>query len=223
MPGCCGPSPANSDPDRYRSVFGAAFSRSVARSYERHGLSGPARRIVRFLEGIPGGLAGATVLEVGGGAGEIQLELLARGAARTTNLELSDGYEEDAARLIARAGVAGRVDRRLGVDLADAPDDVEPADVVVLHRVVCCYPDYERLLGAAAGHARRAIVFSHPPRHPFSRAAIGGFNLLARLTGKSFRAFVHPPEAMAAVVRAQGLDPVTVHRGLAWHVVGALR
>ena len=42
----------------------------------------------------------------------------------------------------------------------------EPADVVVLHRVVCCYPDYQRLLGAAASHAGRLLVFSHPPPTP---------------------------------------------------------
>ncbi len=35
------------------------------------------------------GIQGSTVLEIGGGVGEIQLELLRHGAARTTNLELS--------------------------------------------------------------------------------------------------------------------------------------
>jgi hypothetical protein len=44
-------------------------------------------------------------------------------------------------------------------DLAADPGAVEPADLVVLHRVVCCYPDYERLLGAAADHARRGLVW----------------------------------------------------------------
>jgi hypothetical protein len=48
---------------------------------------------------------------------------------------------------------------------------VAPADLVILHRVVCCYPDYERLLTAAADHARRALVFSYPPRNPLSRAS----------------------------------------------------
>jgi hypothetical protein len=53
------------------------------------------------------------------------------------------------------------------------PEAVEPADMVVLHRVVCGYPDYERLLGAAADHARRALVFSYPPRNAPSRAFYG--------------------------------------------------
>ena len=224
MAGCCGPTDSTpGDPDRYDAVFTPRFSRSVSRRYERKGLTGIERRLVRFLEEIPGGLAGTSVLEVGGGAGEIQLELLARGAARATNLELSHAYEKDAARLIERAGMAGRVERRLGVDLAAAPDDVEPADAVVLHRVVCCYPDYEALLGAAADHARRALVFSHPPRNLPTRAMVGIGNTMLTLMRRSYRSFVHPPEAMLAVVRDHGLEPVTLHRGPVWHVVGAVR
>ena len=49
-------------------------------------------------------------------------------------------------RLVREAGLEGRAERRLH-DIAEDPAGVEPADVVVLHRVVCCYPDYEQLLG----------------------------------------------------------------------------
>lgn len=226
MSGCCAPVPPNpgqggADPDRYRSVFTAQFSRSITRRYERKGLRSAEQRIVDFLASR--GLEGATVLEVGGGAGEIQLELLARGAARSTNLELSDGYEADAERLIARAGMAGRVERRLGVDLAATPDAVQPADVVVLHRVVCCYPDYAALLGAAASHARKAIAFSYPPSGPLARLGLRVGNAMLRLSGRSFRGFAHDPGAMIDVVRAHGLEPVYQHRSGVWSVTGAVR
>jgi hypothetical protein len=39
-------------------------------------------------------------------------------------------------------------------DIAVDPEGMEPADIVVLHRVVCCYSDYERLLASAANIAR---------------------------------------------------------------------
>ena len=135
----------------------------MAGRYRKRGLDATARRMVGFLE--QQGIEGATVLEIGGGVGEIGLELLRRGAERAVNLELSPAYDAEAARLAAEAGVQGRVERRLH-DIAVDPDAIEPADIVVLHRVVCCYPDYERLLGAAAAHARRLLVFSHPRRQP---------------------------------------------------------
>lgn len=176
--------------------------------------------MVGFLERRE--LDGATVLEIGGGVGEIQIELLKRGAERTINLELSPAYEQEAAQLAREAGVDGRVQRRL-CDIAADPAAVEPVDIVVLHRVVCCYPDYERLLSAAADHAGRLLVFSHPPRNPLSRAVIGAENFGFRLLRREFRTFAHPPRAMLAVLTRHGLRPTLVHRGFPWQVVGLER
>jgi magnesium-protoporphyrin O-methyltransferase len=165
------------------------------------------------------GIEEATVLEIGGGIGEVHVELLRRGARAVTNLEISTSYEEQAAQLLDGSGLGDRVTRRF-LDIATSPDEVEPADVVVLHRVVCCYPDYERLLTAAACHARRLLVFSHPPRTPITRLSFGFDNLMRRLRHNAFRAFVHPPEAMVTVVESQGMSVKYQHRGLLWTVVG---
>jgi hypothetical protein len=100
---------------------------------------------------------------------------------------------------------------------------VAPADLVILHRVVCCYPDYERLLAAAADHARRALVFSYPPRNAISRAFYVVFNLVMRLTRSSFRGFAHPPGAMLAVLEDHGLRRTYERRGRIWQVAGLER
>jgi 2-polyprenyl-3-methyl-5-hydroxy-6-metoxy-1,4-benzoquinol methylase len=212
--GCC-------DPRRYEDVFGERFARKVARHYRRKGLGRTERRMLAFLEGQ--GLQGATVLEIGGGLGELQVEMLRRGAAHATNLELAGTYEAEARRLLDEQGLTDRVTRRLGVDIARDGDEVEPADIVVLHRVVCCYPDYERLLTAAGRHATRLLVFSHPPRNPGSRAFVAAGNLLLRLSGRSFRAFAHPPRAMADTVERTGLAAAYHHRGAVWQVAGFAR
>jgi magnesium-protoporphyrin O-methyltransferase len=78
--------------------------------------------MVEFLE--LRGIEGATVLEIGGGVGEIQIELLKRGAARSVNLELSSAYNEEATRLLREASLEDRAERRLH-DIAVEPDRVE--------------------------------------------------------------------------------------------------
>jgi magnesium-protoporphyrin O-methyltransferase len=213
MANCC-------DPRGCDTFFGSRFARRMAKRYRKRGLDSTARQIVGFLDAR--GLDGATIIEVGGGVGEIQLELLKRGAARTLNLELSPAYDVEAARLLDEAGVRDRAERRLH-DIAADPHGVAPADVVILHRVVCCYPDYERLLGAAADHAGRLLVFSHPPRNLVSRLIIAGQNLGLRLKRSEFRTFAHPPAAMRAVVEARGLHGTFHHTGLVWQVAGAER
>ncbi|HEX2104795.1 MAG TPA: methyltransferase domain-containing protein [Solirubrobacteraceae bacterium] len=213
MGSCC-------DPRGCDSFFGERFARRVAKRYRKRGLDKTATCIVDFLEAS--GIEGGTVLEVGGGVGELQVELLKRGASRAVNLELSPAYEPEARALLAEAGLSDRVDRRLH-DIAVEPGTVEPADAVVLHRVVCCYPDYDRLLGAAASRARRLLVFSYPRRNPISRLFVAAQNLAFRVMRKEFRTFAHPPDAMLAVVRARGLDPAYEHAGLIWHVTGLAR
>ena len=159
MASCCGPRGCD-------EVFNVAFARRLAKRYRRKGLDRTAGRMVEAL--TDRGVDGAMVLEIGGGIGAIQIELLKRGAARTVNVELSSAYEADAAELLRAAGLTERVDRRV-VDIALTPDVVDSADVVVLHRVMCCYPDYRLLLAAAADHARRVLVFSYPPDNLIAR------------------------------------------------------
>src|SRR3954451_24444608 len=207
MSGCC-------DGRGCEDFFGGRFARRVASRYRKRGLDRTAARMVSFLQRA--GIENATVLEIGGGVGEIHLELLKRGAARAVNLELSPAYDAEAARLVREAGVdPSRVERRLH-DIAAAPGAIEAADVVVLHRVVCCYPDYERLLGAAAARARRLLVFSHPRRNALSRAVVAAQNLGFRLSGREFRVFLHPPDAMLAVLAEHRLEPAFGERGRVW-------
>jgi magnesium-protoporphyrin O-methyltransferase len=206
--------------DDYDDTFGDRFARKMARRYRRRGLSRSERAIVRFLQAR--GIEGASVLEIGGGLGELHVELLRHGAARATNLEISTKYEPEAARLLERAGMAARVDRRF-LDIAQEPDAVKSADVVVLHRVVCCYPDYERLLGAAAGKAGRLMVFSHPPRNLLTRSMLWFDNTMRRLKGDTFRTFAHEPAAMIGVTHRSGLRDTYSWRGIGWCVVGLER
>jgi 2-polyprenyl-3-methyl-5-hydroxy-6-metoxy-1,4-benzoquinol methylase len=213
MAGCC--------PSRdYHRFFNQRFARRLANRYRKHGLDKTAQKMVEFLREL--GIEGATVLEIGGGVGEIEIELLKAGAARAQNLELSPAYEHQAHQLAGQAGVQGRLDWRIH-DLAEDPGAVAPADLVVLHRVVCCYPDYERLLAAAADHARRALVFSYPPRNVLSRAFYVVFNLMMRLTQSNFRGFAHPPGAMLGVLEDRGLRRTLQRRSRIWQVAGLQR
>jgi 16S rRNA G966 N2-methylase RsmD len=200
--------------------FNSRFARRVAKRYRKRGLDKTARRMVAFLE--RDGIDGASVLEIGGGVGEIHIELLKRGADRATNLELSPAYDDEAHKLLVEAGLEGRVQRRLH-DVAMDPDAIEPADIVVLHRVVCCYPDYERLLGVAADHAGRRLVFSHPPRNAISRSVIAVQNVAFRLMRREFRTFAHPPSAMLGVLRDRGLRPAIQRQGVVWQVEALVR
>lgn len=213
MEDCCGR-------PGYDATFDDRFARRMSRRYAKRGLTRTQQRLVSFV--TEHGVVGASVLEIGGGVGEVQVELLRRGAGQVTNTEISTSYEQRAAELLDQAGLSDRVDRRF-VDIAETPDQVAEADVVVLHRVVCCYPHYGKLLSAAGSHARRLLVFSYPPAGPVTRTIIWWENLLRRLRGNEFRSYAHSPRGMVAVLEAQGLRATYRHRGWSWNVVGLER
>lgn len=211
--GCC-------DPSGYDQVFGDGFARRAAKRYRRRGLDATATRMVDFL--AEDGLEGATVLEIGGGIGEIGVELVRRGAAEVTTLELSSAYDDEARRVAREADVAGRVHRRIA-DIATNPDSVDSADLVVLHRVVCCYPDHRRLLTAVADATRRLLVLSYPlPRMPV-RTVLGTQNLVHRRLGQEFRVYARPPATLFATLAERGLRVLPPSGGLVWQVAAAVR
>jgi predicted TPR repeat methyltransferase len=209
--GCCAKS-------GYARLFDERQARKDAKHYRRSGLDPAASWIVEVARGQ--GIDGAVVLEPGGGIGAIQIELLKSGARRSTVVELSERYDEEAIRLARDAGLEARIHRRLG-DFSST--DVEPADVVVMHRVVCCYPDYEQLLGAASDRARRLLVFTYPPPHLGFRAFVAMANLWMRLRRNPFRIFAHPAAALRDAVQRRGFELVAERRRGLWKGMAFVR
>ena len=203
MASCC-------SPDSYRKLFGRRQARKDAKRFRRKGLDGTAQRLVDGL--AERGVDGAEVLEVGGGVGAVEIELLRAGAARATIVELSPEYDEEAAALLREAGLEGRVERRIGDFVADG---VPPADVVVMHRVVCCYPDEEALVGAAADHARRLLALSFPRNALHLRPIAWAMNQGLRIVFQ-FRFYMRPPEQVLAPAEARGFRVVSEHEGIFW-------
>jgi SAM-dependent methyltransferase len=204
--GCCAPPPGV-------DIFDEKVARREARRYRAKGLDRAAGRLTAMVAAKD-----ASVLEVGGGLGGIEIELLRRGADRATNIELSPAYEPFAAELLREAGLVGRVERRLG-DIAKEPDAVDAADVVVMHRVVCCYPDMPALVGAAADKARRQLAISYPRDAWWTRLSARAENWWWRLVGRHFRNYIHASSEIAAVARGHGLRPVREHHGPIWQLV----
>jgi len=212
--GCC-------RPHDYDKVFDEKNAQSKARDYGRKGLGGDSQRIVDLVRGrLP---PGYSVLEIGGGIGEIQLELLKDGAAYAVNVELATQYERVADEMIRERGLADRVERRLG-DFVREAGTIQSADVVIMNRVLCCYPDLEALVGAAADHARHYMVMTFPVDRWWIRCGIAAANTLLAIRGSTFRGYAHATNAVIAMAESRGALRLSEHRrGLIWQLVALER
>jgi 2-polyprenyl-3-methyl-5-hydroxy-6-metoxy-1,4-benzoquinol methylase len=207
-------------PKGYETLFGERAGRRDAKRYRRKGLDDAAERMVEFLRSR--GIEGTTVLDIGGGVGAIDVELLKAGAGQAIDVEVSPYYESAARELWGEQGVVDRIEYRLA-NVAEDGKDVEPADVVVMHRVVCCYPDYDALVGAAAERTRRYLVMSFPREGAASRIVVRGINFVARTLRWEHRSYVHPIAEILAAAERRGLKPVFEHQGRIWRVAGLER
>jgi magnesium-protoporphyrin O-methyltransferase len=201
-------------------MFSPRVARRSLRRYRERGLGDLEREMV--AAGGADGLEGVRVLEIGGGIGALQAELLEAGAEEGEVVELVSAYEPYARELARELGLEERSSFRVA-DVIDRPGDVAPADVVVLNRVVCCSPDGVRLTGIAAALARRTLVLSFPRDRFVVRSGLRLVNLGMRVLGRSFRVFVHRRAALVAAAEAEGLGIADAGGGFAWEFVALRR
>jgi hypothetical protein len=201
-------------------IFTGRFARRNLENLRRKGLGDVERRMVAIAS--EPGIEGARVLEIGGGIGALQAELLGAGAARGEVVEVVAAYEPYARELARERGLEERTSFRV-LDVLEEPDAVEPADVVLLNRVVCCSADGIELARRSAALSTRTLVLSFPRDALWVRMGVRVFNAGFAVFGRSFRLFAHPRQALVAAAESEGLSLAGGWRGALWELTAFRR
>lgn len=175
---------------------------------------GPTTRLL--VDGIAEtGVLSATLLDLGAGIGALTFTLLERGVTSAVAVDASSAYLRVAQKQAEQRGHTHAV-RFIHADFVEAAPLLEPASIVTLDRVVCCYPSCERLLRAALEHADRCFALSYPRDVWYARLGILLENLQRRLKRSSFRAFVHPAVQIEGAIERAGFRLFTRRRTWMW-------
>ena len=184
--------------------FGEKGARRELKALRRRGPSKETQLLIDAL--VAAAPKDATVLDIGAGLGAVQGALLEAGAARATSVDASRAYLDVARERARERGYESRVTYRAG-DFVDLADSVEPADVVALDKVICCYPDAERLVGLSADRARRVYGFVVPHDRALQRFFSRAVNLFERLIRRDYRSYIHPHSLIDRLLRERGFRP----------------
>ena len=195
--------------------FNQAWARKELKGYRKKGLAKRARKLADLL--AQQGLTGGTLLEVGGGIGALHQELLRRGATSAIGVDASHAYIEAAEELADELGSRDRVEYQAG-NFIDLEANLPEADIVLLDRVVCCYPDMKSLVSASARHAARLYALTYPRRNWPVRGGMLMFNLLYILFRRRFRIFAHKPSEVSATLEAQGFRRIVRSTHTVWEL-----
>ncbi len=208
MPACCCPHAVST------GRFFSRFARLYRRRFEKHGFELSQQQLLAGLE--QAGFGQARLLEIGSGVGHLHQTLLERGADAAIGVELAPEMIEQARQWAERRGLAGRVSYHEG-DFMLLAGDLPMADVTVLDKVVCCYPDAEGLVKASLAKTRRVYALTYPRKRWFVRAGVALLALGLRLLRSDFRPYVHEPAAIRQWIRAAGFMPVYQGWTAVWH------
>jgi 2-polyprenyl-3-methyl-5-hydroxy-6-metoxy-1,4-benzoquinol methylase len=196
-------------------AFTEAEAKVEVKNYRKRG---PANQTKLILEAIRSlGLRDAALLDIGGGIGAIYHELLEDVVREATHVDASSAYLKIATEEARRRGHSEQV-KFIHADFTDVASELPQADVVTLDRVVCCYPDYRRLLKAAAEKSRHAVALTYPRETWYMRIGMLMVNFFQRLRSDPFRAYLHPVQGMESLLSSEGLRKVSVRRLFVWEM-----
>lgn len=187
----------------FENAFDTDYAEDDLKDYLKHGPSESTALLLRAIQSLTNP-CDATVLDIGGGVGAVQLELLKAGAHSVFDVDGSPAYIAVAKREAERQGYAERTGFLHG-DFTQVADQVEPADIVTLDRVICCYPDMHALVDAAARKTQRVLGLVWPREAWWVRAGFGLFNVFERFSKYPLIQTLHAQRDVDAVAGAHGL------------------
>lgn len=195
--------------------FGERRARHDLRRYRKKGPSDSTRRLLDAIGAPPS--PDTTLLDIGGGIGAIDHELLGTGVSRAIHVEASASYLNAAEQEAERRGWRDRVTYHHG-DFVGLASTLPDADIVTLDRVICCYPDMDRLVGLSAAKAQNVYGLVYPREGWAARVTVGLANLFFRLRRSAFRVYVHSSRAVDAAVVRSGFRRSSYSRTLLWQI-----
>ena len=195
------------------------FDKKAAnRQLKRYLKKGPSKTTSMLLDAINRkGVQGLNFLDIGGGIGAIQYDLIKAGASNGTSIEASSAFFDIVKEEALQNGLAERVNFKYG-DFTATASDVDSADIVTLDKVICCYDDMSELVGLSSKLARKIYAVIYPRDVWWTKLALLMVNFYPRIKGSSFRVFIHPTKKVEEIIFGNGLKRNYYATTLFWQV-----
>jgi len=209
---CCVPENIND----LNNHFDRDGAREDAEDYIENGLHKRGEKLIAYLDTETPGYS--TALDIGCGAGALHHELLQRGLVRkVVAIDASATYLNNASKNAEKLELSSKVEY-IQRDFALNPEIANAADVVVMDRVVCCYPELDSLLEPAASKAKHFLLLSYPLDSILERFFYFMSRIRHIVTRSKFRLYYHDPKRINRLVEKAGFRSVHEDRSGEWQL-----
>jgi SAM-dependent methyltransferase len=128
---------------------------------------------------------------------------LREGAECAVGVDLSERMIAIARQESRAEGFAVRTSYHQG-DFTHVADRLADADVTVLDKVICCYPDRGRLVDPSIAKTRQRYAFSIPHDRALTRIGLGAMRWALKGDGCCYRPFLYDPAMIGGRLAANG-------------------
>ena len=193
--------------------FFSFFAHRCRKRFEKKGFEASQKQLLAGLEQV--GYRGATLLDIGCGVGHLHQSLLENGAHAAAGIDLAPKMLSEARGWAEERGLGDRVNYIEG-DFMELDENIETADVCLLDKVVCCYPDAQGLVQRSLAKTGRTYALIYPRNRWFVRLGAGIWNSVLWLIRSDFRTFVHDPVQIENWIAGEGLKKHFEEQTAAW-------
>jgi SAM-dependent methyltransferase len=192
--------------------------KTARRELKKYHKKGPVKTTRMLLEAIrEKGVKGLEFLDIGGGIGAIQNDLLNGGVSNGTNIDASRAYIEVAKEEAKKNGYYGKVKFKYG-DFTTIATDEDSADIVTLDKVICCYDEMTSLVKMSSKLARKMYAVVYPRDVWWVKLAQPILNVYPKIKGSPFRVFIHPTKKVEEIIIKNGFQRTFYKTTFAWQV-----
>lgn len=171
------------------------------KQFKKKGLAKEQQRLVEGILQFP--IERKTILEIGCGVGGLHLTLLQKGAESATGIDISEGMLEGAKKLSNEFRLDSKTHYILG-DYVQTNGSIQPADIIVLDKVVCCYENLSALLTKSLSQTKHVYALSYPRPRFIVKLSFQILILLGTALKWSFRPYWHDWNEMLATIVKNG-------------------
>lgn len=193
--------------------FFSFFAKSYRRRFAKKGFEPSQQQLIKGI--TLANFTNKTLLEIGCGVGHLHQSLLEQGALSAVGIELATEMLVEASDWAQQRGLAEKTQYLEG-DFIDIASTVEAVDIVIMDKVVCCYPDADALIHRSLEKCHETIALTYPRKTWYTRSGVQIAALIMKLLGSSFRPYVHDPEQIEQWILAQGFKKIVQDQTPIW-------
>jgi hypothetical protein len=196
--------------------FNERTARRELKRYLRRGPDKPTQLLIQSIQN--NGVDDKTLLDIGGGIGAIQFELFEKGLQQSVNVDASEAYQRVSGEEARKRGYGENASYVFG-DFVELAYSIPETDIVTLDKVICCYPDFQKLLQLSLQKCGQAYGLVYPKVNWFTKIGFKLVNIWFRIRRSEFRTYLHTPKVVDEIIRNNGYQKRSYESTIMWQIV----